>query len=136
MQIGRVSRGVVTKIFDIRDAGELDLRDLHVWFDRNAEGRLYAAPRNRESGRLALAAATKSARTMQFASLNFDVSFEEIFSTFAAGACLFLVRDSQRCGYSPRSAASSMKTGSRDFICPWWSCRSSRKSLGINHRRF
>src|SRR5215216_5416352 len=37
-----------------------------------------------------------SARTMQFASLNFDISFEEIFSTLAAGACLFLVRDPVR----------------------------------------
>jgi amino acid adenylation domain-containing protein len=43
-----------------------------------------------------LAAATKSARTLQFASLNFDISFEEIFSTLAAGACLFLVSDSMR----------------------------------------
>ena len=43
-----------------------------------------------------LAAPTRSARTMQFASLNFDISFEEIFSTFAAGACLLLVRDSLR----------------------------------------
>src|SRR5215216_6509079 len=43
-----------------------------------------------------LAAATKSARTLQFASLNFDISFEEIFSTFAAGACLLLVHDSVR----------------------------------------
>ncbi|HEX5883448.1 MAG TPA: amino acid adenylation domain-containing protein, partial [Pyrinomonadaceae bacterium] len=43
-----------------------------------------------------LAAATKSARTLQFASLNFDISFEEIFSTLAAGACLFLVRNSVR----------------------------------------
>ncbi|HJP95209.1 MAG TPA: amino acid adenylation domain-containing protein [Pyrinomonadaceae bacterium] len=38
----------------------------------------------------------RSARTMQFASLNFDISFEEIFSTFATGACLLLVRDSVR----------------------------------------
>ena len=43
-----------------------------------------------------LAAATKSARTLQFASLNFDISFEEIFSTLATGACLFVVRDSMR----------------------------------------
>src|SRR5215212_1454241 len=43
-----------------------------------------------------LMAPTISARTMQFASLNFDISFEEIFSTLAAGACLFLVRDSVR----------------------------------------
>ena len=43
-----------------------------------------------------LASPTKSARTMQFASLNFDISFEEIFSTFAAGACLLLVRESVR----------------------------------------
>jgi amino acid adenylation domain-containing protein len=39
---------------------------------------------------------TKSARTMQFASLNFDISFEEIFSTLATGACLLLVKDSVR----------------------------------------
>jgi non-ribosomal peptide synthetase component F len=37
-----------------------------------------------------------SARTMQFASLNFDISFEEIFSTLAIGACLLLVKDSVR----------------------------------------
>jgi len=37
-----------------------------------------------------------SARTLQFASLNFDVSFQEIFSTLAAGASLLLVRDSVR----------------------------------------
>ncbi len=43
-----------------------------------------------------LASPVKSARTMQFASLNFDISFEEIFSTFAAGACLLLVRESVR----------------------------------------
>src|SRR5215217_4230891 len=43
-----------------------------------------------------LMAPTISAQTMQFASLNFDISFEEIFSTLAAGACLFLVRDSVR----------------------------------------
>ena len=43
-----------------------------------------------------LTAPVKSARTMQFASLNFDISFEEIFSTLATGACLFLVRDSLR----------------------------------------
>jgi len=39
---------------------------------------------------------SKSARTMQFASLNFDISFEEIFSTLATGACLLLVKDSVR----------------------------------------
>ncbi len=43
-----------------------------------------------------LASPVKSARTMQFASLNFDISFEEIFSTFAEGACLFLVREPVR----------------------------------------
>ena len=43
-----------------------------------------------------LMAPATSARTMQFASLNFDISFEEIFSTLATGACLFLVRDSVR----------------------------------------
>jgi amino acid adenylation domain-containing protein len=43
-----------------------------------------------------LRASTRSARTMQFASLNFDVSFQEIFSTLAAGACLLLVRDLMR----------------------------------------
>ena len=43
-----------------------------------------------------LTSSTRSLRTMQFASLNFDVSFQEIFSTLAAGACLVLVRDSVR----------------------------------------
>src|SRR5256714_1658740 len=43
-----------------------------------------------------LAMPAKSARTLQFASLNFDVSFQEIFSTLAAGASLLLVHDSVR----------------------------------------
>src|SRR2546421_152569 len=43
-----------------------------------------------------LATPARSARTLQFASLNFDVSFQEIFSTLAAGASLLLVRDSVR----------------------------------------
>ncbi|HEX3560510.1 MAG TPA: amino acid adenylation domain-containing protein [Pyrinomonadaceae bacterium] len=43
-----------------------------------------------------LASPERSVRTLQFASLNFDVSFQEIFSTLAAGACLLLVRDSER----------------------------------------
>ena len=43
-----------------------------------------------------LAMPTRSARTLQFASLNFDISFEEIFSTLAVGATLLLVRDSVR----------------------------------------
>ncbi|MET0356236.1 MAG: AMP-binding protein, partial [Cellvibrio sp.] len=30
-------------------------------------------------------------RTLQFSSLSFDVSFQEIFATFAQGGCLFLV---------------------------------------------
>lgn len=33
------------------------------------------------------------ARTLQFASLNFDVSFQEIFSTFASGGSLVLIDD-------------------------------------------
>ena len=43
-----------------------------------------------------LAAPVMSGRTLQFASLNFDISFEEIFSTLAAGACLFVVSESVR----------------------------------------
>ncbi|HSE19639.1 MAG TPA: amino acid adenylation domain-containing protein [Pyrinomonadaceae bacterium] len=43
-----------------------------------------------------LTAPVKSTRTLQFASLNFDISFEEIFSTLATGACLFLIRDAVR----------------------------------------
>jgi len=43
-----------------------------------------------------LTSPVKSARTVQFASLNFDVSFQEMFSTLATGACLLLVRDSVR----------------------------------------
>ncbi|MES2673086.1 MAG: amino acid adenylation domain-containing protein [Pseudomonadota bacterium] len=32
-------------------------------------------------------------RTLQFSSLSFDVSFQEIFATFAQGGCLFLVHN-------------------------------------------
>jgi len=35
-------------------------------------------------------------RTLQFASLSFDVSFQEIFSTWAAGGTLVLISDNQR----------------------------------------
>ncbi|MFJ2211995.1 amino acid adenylation domain-containing protein [Streptomyces sp. NPDC101062] len=35
-------------------------------------------------------------RTLQFASLSFDVSFQEIFSTFAAGGTLVLISEDQR----------------------------------------
>ena len=38
----------------------------------------------------------QSQRTMQFASLNFDVSFQEIFSTFAAGGTLVMAPQSVR----------------------------------------
>jgi amino acid adenylation domain-containing protein len=37
-----------------------------------------------------------AARTLQFASLSFDVSFQEIFSTWATGGTLILVDDRQR----------------------------------------
>jgi amino acid adenylation domain-containing protein len=37
-----------------------------------------------------------SARTLQFASLNFDVSFQEMFSTWCAGATLVLVDEETR----------------------------------------
>ncbi|HEY0018395.1 MAG TPA: amino acid adenylation domain-containing protein, partial [Longimicrobium sp.] len=37
-----------------------------------------------------------AARTLQFASLSFDVSFQEIFSTWAAGGCLVLVDEETR----------------------------------------
>jgi len=37
-----------------------------------------------------------SARTLQFASLNFDVSFQEMFSTWCAGATLVLVDEKTR----------------------------------------
>ncbi len=36
------------------------------------------------------------ARTLQFASLNFDVSFQEIFSTWCSGGTLLLITDDQR----------------------------------------
>ena len=36
------------------------------------------------------------ARTLQFASLNFDVSFQEIFSTWCSGGTLVLINESQR----------------------------------------
>ncbi len=32
-------------------------------------------------------------RTLQFSSLSFDVSFQEIFATFAQGGCLFLIQN-------------------------------------------
>ncbi|HWV14492.1 MAG TPA: amino acid adenylation domain-containing protein [Cellvibrio sp.] len=35
--------------------------------------------------------AAEAYRTLQFSSLSFDVSFQEIFATFAQGGCLFLV---------------------------------------------
>ncbi|HEU0054785.1 MAG TPA: amino acid adenylation domain-containing protein, partial [Longimicrobium sp.] len=38
----------------------------------------------------------KAARTLQFASLSFDVSFQEIFSTLAAGGTLVLIDDDTR----------------------------------------
>ncbi|HKU72542.1 MAG TPA: non-ribosomal peptide synthase/polyketide synthase, partial [Pyrinomonadaceae bacterium] len=40
--------------------------------------------------------ASKSPRTLQFASLSFDVSFQEIFSTFCAGATLLLIDEEVR----------------------------------------
>ncbi|HEY6942484.1 non-ribosomal peptide synthetase, partial [Dokdonella sp.] len=38
----------------------------------------------------------RAARTLQFAPLGFDVSFQEIFSTFATGGCLVLPDESER----------------------------------------
>lgn len=35
-------------------------------------------------------------RTLQFASLNFDVSFQEIFSTWSSGGCLYLIAEDLR----------------------------------------
>ena len=40
------------------------------------------------------------ARTLQFASLGFDVAFQEIFSTWAAGGVLVLMPE--ECRYDPR----------------------------------
>ncbi len=37
-----------------------------------------------------------AARTLQFASMSFDVSFQEIFSTWSAGGTLVLLRDEER----------------------------------------
>jgi len=37
--------------------------------------------------------ADETYRTLQFSSLSFDVSFQEIFATFAQGGCLFLVNN-------------------------------------------
>ncbi|MGI8965496.1 MAG: AMP-binding protein [Limisphaerales bacterium] len=39
---------------------------------------------------------TPAARTLQFASLNFDVSFQEIFSTWCSGGTLILIGDKER----------------------------------------
>ena len=41
-------------------------------------------------------AGTVAARTLQFASLSFDVSFQEIFSTWAGGGTLVLINDETR----------------------------------------
>ena len=38
----------------------------------------------------------RAARTLQFAPLGFDVSFQEIFSTFAGGGCLVLPGEAER----------------------------------------
>jgi amino acid adenylation domain-containing protein len=38
-------------------------------------------------------AADECFRTLQFSSLSFDVSFQEIFATFAQGGCLFLIHN-------------------------------------------
>ncbi len=43
-----------------------------------------------------LSSSRASARTLQFASLNFDVSFQEMFSTWSAGATLVLVDEETR----------------------------------------
>lgn len=47
-------------------------------------------------------------RTLQFTSLSFDVSFQEIFSTLATGGTLVLVSDAQR--RDPRSLLSIIST--------------------------
>ncbi len=39
---------------------------------------------------------TPAARTLQFASINFDVSFQELFSTWCAGGTLILIEEEQR----------------------------------------
>ncbi|HEX6747472.1 MAG TPA: amino acid adenylation domain-containing protein [Longimicrobium sp.] len=44
----------------------------------------------------AAARATAPARTLQFASLSFDVSFQEIYSTWASGGTLVLIDDDTR----------------------------------------
>jgi amino acid adenylation domain-containing protein len=41
-------------------------------------------------------ATTKGAKTLQFASLNFDVSFQEIFTTWCSGGTLALISDELR----------------------------------------
>ena len=40
--------------------------------------------------------AAGGARTLQFTSLNFDVSFQEIFATLCAGGTLVLIREESR----------------------------------------
>src|SRR4030095_13191631 len=39
---------------------------------------------------------TKTARTLQFTSLSFDVSFQEMFSTWCSGGTLFLISEETR----------------------------------------
>jgi amino acid adenylation domain-containing protein len=50
----------------------------------------------------------EEARVLQFAPLSFDVSFQEIFSTFAAGGCLVLTDDDTR--RDPRQLATLIET--------------------------
>jgi len=53
-------------------------------------------------------------RTLQFASLSFDVSFQEIFSTLTAGGEIVLVTDDERRDTSRlvRTSRSSRSSGS------------------------
>jgi non-ribosomal peptide synthetase component F len=39
----------------------------------------------------------KNRRVLQFASLNFDVSFQEIFSTLCFGSTLYLIESRSAC---------------------------------------
>ena len=81
-----------------RRRGEPRLRDLHLGVDGTAEGRGHGTPSAGQPTRLATGSASQpaAARTLQFASLSFDVAFQEIFSTWCTGGELVLTDDDTR----------------------------------------
>ena len=73
------------------------LRHLHLGLHRPAQGGGDDARRHLRHARLAAPhLAPGGGRTLQFTSLSFDVSFQEIFATWCAGGTLVLVSEDVR----------------------------------------